>query len=50
MGTVTDPSGAPIKGAAVTAIDMERGTVWTAQTNDSGAYNPASASPSATMA
>jgi hypothetical protein len=39
VGTVTDPSGAPIKGAAVTATDTERGTVWTAQTNDSGAYN-----------
>ncbi|MGB8064304.1 MAG: TonB-dependent receptor [Candidatus Sulfotelmatobacter sp.] len=39
VGTVTDPSGAPIKGASVTATDSERGTVWTAQTNDSGAYN-----------
>jgi hypothetical protein len=39
VGTVTDPSGAPVKGATVTATDTERGTVWTAQTNDSGAYN-----------
>ncbi|HUA15941.1 MAG TPA: carboxypeptidase regulatory-like domain-containing protein [Verrucomicrobiae bacterium] len=39
VGTVTDPSNAPIKGATVTATDTERGTVWTAQTNDSGAYN-----------
>jgi Carboxypeptidase regulatory-like domain len=39
VGTVTDPSGAPIKGATVTATDKERGTVWTAETNDSGAYN-----------
>ena len=39
VGTVTDPSGAPIKGATVVATDMERGTVWTAQTNESGAYN-----------
>jgi hypothetical protein len=39
VGTVTDPSGAPIKGASVTATDTERGTVWTAQTNDAGAYN-----------
>jgi carboxypeptidase family protein len=39
VGTVTDPSGAPVKGATVTATDSERGTVWTAQTNDSGAYN-----------
>jgi len=38
VGTVTDPSGAPIKGATVNATDAERGTVWTAQTNDAGAY------------
>ena len=34
VGTVTDPSGAPIKGATVTATDTDRGTVSTAQTND----------------
>jgi hypothetical protein len=39
VGTVTDPSGAPIKGADVVATDTERGTVWKTQTNDSGAYN-----------
>jgi hypothetical protein len=39
VGTVTDPSGAPIKGATVTATDAERGTQWPATTNDSGAYN-----------
>src|SRR5215472_867461 len=39
VGTITDPSGAPIRGANVTATDADRGTVWTAQTNDSGAYN-----------
>ena len=39
VGTITDPSGAPIKGATVTATDTERGTQWTAQTSDSGAYN-----------
>ena len=39
VGTVTDSSGAPIKGASVTAQDTDRGTVWTAQTNDTGAYN-----------
>src|SRR4029077_11446036 len=39
VGTVTDPSGAPISGAAGTATDIERGTTWTAKTNDSGAYN-----------
>ncbi len=30
VGTVVDPSGAPIKGAAVVARDTERGTVWKA--------------------
>lgn len=39
VGTVTDPSGAPIKGADVVATDTERGTIWKTQTNDSGAYN-----------
>ncbi len=39
VGTVTDPSGAPIQGATVKATDTERGTVWTAQTNETGAYN-----------
>src|SRR5580765_3321496 len=39
VGTVSDPSGAPIKGATVTATDTERGTLWTATTNDSGAYS-----------
>ena len=37
VGTVTDSSGAPINGAAVTARDTERGTVWTATTSDAGA-------------
>jgi hypothetical protein len=39
IGTVTDPSGAPINGAEVTASDADRGTTWTAKTNDSGVYN-----------
>ncbi len=39
VGTVTDQSGAPIKGASVKATDTERGTVWSAETNESGAYN-----------
>jgi Carboxypeptidase regulatory-like domain len=39
VGTVTDPSGAPINGASITATDTERGTVWTAKTNEAGAYN-----------
>ena len=38
-GVVTDPSGSPIANANVTAADTLRGTVWTTQTNDSGAYN-----------
>jgi hypothetical protein len=39
VGTVTDPSGAPIAGATVTATDTDRGTLWTAKTNDTGAYD-----------
>ena len=38
VGTITDPSGSAIKGASVTATSTERGTVWTAETNDTGAY------------
>ena len=38
VGTVTDPSGSAIKNATVTATDADRGTVWTTQTNDAGAY------------
>jgi hypothetical protein len=37
-GKVTDPAGAPIVGASVTAKDMERGTVWPTQTNEEGIY------------
>ena len=39
VGTIADPSGAPIKGAKVTATDTERGTVYQGETNDAGAYN-----------
>jgi hypothetical protein len=39
VGTVTDSSGAPIKGASVRAMDADRGTVWNAETNEAGAYN-----------
>jgi Carboxypeptidase regulatory-like domain len=39
VGTVVDASGAPIKGATVTATDEDHGTVRVAETNDSGAYN-----------
>ncbi|HXY07449.1 MAG TPA: carboxypeptidase regulatory-like domain-containing protein [Terriglobales bacterium] len=38
-GTVLDPTDAPIKAATVTAKDTDRGTTWTAQTNDSGIFN-----------
>jgi hypothetical protein len=39
VGTVTDPSGAPLKDASVVATDTERGTTLTTKTNDSGSYN-----------
>src|SRR5579859_3661529 len=39
VGTVSDPSGAPIKSAKVTATDKDRGTVYESETNDSGSYN-----------
>ncbi len=38
-GKVTDPSGAVLSGAQVTATDTQRGTVWNTQTNQDGAYN-----------
>jgi len=38
-GTITDPSGAPIVGAKVTAKDLDRGVVFPATTNAVGAYN-----------
>jgi hypothetical protein len=38
VGTITDQSASAIKGATVTATSTDRGTVWTAQTNDTGAY------------
>ncbi|HLV88302.1 MAG TPA: TonB-dependent receptor [Candidatus Sulfotelmatobacter sp.] len=37
-GTVTDPSGAAVPGATVTATSVERGIAYTASTNDSGLY------------
>jgi len=39
VGTVADPSGAVVKGATVTAKDVERGTVLTTQTNETGAFD-----------
>jgi hypothetical protein len=38
-GTVTDPSGAALAGATVTAKETDRGTIWTAQTNEAGIYS-----------
>ena len=38
-GLVTDPSGAPVANAAVTATDMDRHTVWPTQTNAEGFYS-----------
>jgi len=37
-GTVTDPSGAPIAGASVTARDVARNVPYSTQTNGDGAY------------
>src|SRR6476646_4466433 len=37
-GTVTDQSGAPVVGAAVTAKSVERGTTFTGTTNEVGLY------------
>jgi hypothetical protein len=37
-GTVTDPSGAAVAGATVTAKSVERGIPYTAVTNDAGIY------------
>jgi len=39
VGSVVDPSGAPIKGASVVARDTERGVVWNATTNDTGSFD-----------
>ena len=38
-GKVTDPSGAAIPGATVTAKDLQRGTAWPTVTNSEGFYN-----------
>ena len=38
-GTVTDPTGAPIVGANAVATDTERGTIFSARTNETGVYN-----------
>jgi hypothetical protein len=38
-GTITDPSGAALPNASVTATDVQRGTVWPTQTNSVGVYD-----------
>src|SRR5947207_3014647 len=38
-GTISDQSGGAVADATVTATDTERGTTWTAHTNDSGLYS-----------
>ncbi len=38
-GRVTDPSGAALPSAAVTAKDADRGTIWKTVTNSDGVYN-----------
>ncbi|HUB78291.1 MAG TPA: carboxypeptidase regulatory-like domain-containing protein [Bryobacteraceae bacterium] len=38
-GKVSDPSGAAVAGATVTARDVDRGTVWPTKTNDEGIYS-----------
>lgn len=37
-GVVTDPSGAVLPDASITAVSVERGTQYTAQTNNDGRY------------
>jgi hypothetical protein len=39
LGEVTDPNGAPVAKAKVTAKDEARGTVWTTETNSDGVFN-----------
>ncbi len=38
-GQVTDPSGAAVANAQVTAKDVDRGTIWKTETNPGGYYN-----------
>ena len=38
-GTVTDPSGAVIPKAKVTATDVQRGTIWPTETDNAGLFN-----------
>jgi outer membrane receptor protein involved in Fe transport len=43
VGTVVDPTGAAVKGATIRAIDVDRGTVLTTHTDDSGSFDLPSA-------
>jgi hypothetical protein len=38
-GRLTDPSGAAVANAAVTARDVDRGTIWKTQTSSDGSYS-----------
>lgn len=38
-GAVTDPSGAAVPNASVTATNVQMGTTWPTQTNSAGVYN-----------
>jgi hypothetical protein len=38
-GTVVDEGGAAINGATITVTDTDRGTIYTAKSNESGTYN-----------
>src|SRR5271155_2633404 len=38
-GTITDPSGAVVSGAAVTALDTSKGTTLTTQSGADGAFS-----------
>ena len=39
VGTVTDPSGAAVNNAKVTITDMQKGTKFEVDTNESGSEN-----------
>ncbi|HKE05826.1 MAG TPA: carboxypeptidase regulatory-like domain-containing protein [Blastocatellia bacterium] len=39
LGNVSDPNGAPVTKAKVTAKDEARGTIWTTETNTEGVFN-----------
>ncbi|HXW57765.1 MAG TPA: TonB-dependent receptor [Candidatus Cybelea sp.] len=38
-GTITDPSGAPVLGATVTATNLDSGTKWSTETGNAGVYD-----------